>query len=330
MGDNRPNVYEDNGVWVYRASSLGNCVKALTAARLGYEAFPHPDWLLKKFEEGNTAEPILIDRFLSYHPGKWWMLDPNNPQAYEDYPYVKHVNVHDDQFTCQIPVGLTAVIRGHMDGIATNHDNELFVVECKAFAASYWDKYMKQGIEAFPYYATQLSLYMHATGLPGMFVMGHKNADGIMNDDCEVHVDRFDTPPISLGAIKTRVAKIENIAKTGELPMCDQNQYPCQYVYLHDDQPEEEDVLELQDRDLDRFADMYEKACAMEKEAKQMKDVAKAGIQATFDILGRKGGKVRTADYNIQDYVSERDARTVEYKASTVRYPKISRNDSNN
>lgn len=327
MSDNRPNIYEDDGMWVYRASSLGNCVKALVAARLGYEAFPHPDWLLKKFEEGNAAEPVLIDRFLSYHPGKWWMLDPNNEFAYEDYPYVKHADVHDDQFTCQIPVGNTAVIRGHMDGIATNDNGDLYVVECKAFAASYWDKYMKQGIEAFPYYATQLSLYMHATGLPGMFVIGHKNADGIMDDGCEVHVDMFLDPPLGLGSIKARVAKIERIATTGELPACDQNQYPCQFVYLHDDDTEEEDVLEVSDVDLDRFADLYEKACEMEKDAKRMKDEAKAGIQATFDLLGRKGKKVQTSDFVIQDYVSEREARTVEYKASTVRYPKISRRD---
>jgi hypothetical protein len=132
-----------------------------------------------------------------------------------------------------------------------------------------------------------------------------------------------------LGAIKARAAKIERIAATGELPVCDQNQYPCQFVYLHDDQPDEDDVLEVRDRDLDRLADMYEKACDMEKEAKRMKDTAKAGIQATFDVLSKKGGKIKTDGYMIQDYVSEREARTVEYKASTVRYPKISRNDSN-
>jgi hypothetical protein len=329
MSDNRPNVYEDDGMWVYRASSLGNCVKALVAARLGYEAFPHPDWLLKKFEEGNRAEPQLIERFTRYDDNMlWWMLDPNDTEAYGAYPHVRFENTHDDQFTCQIPVGATAVIRGHMDGIAESAAGQRVVVECKAFASSYWDKYMKQGIEAFPYYATQLSLYMHATGLPGMFVVGLKNTDGDIDDDSPVHVDMFDTPPLGLGAIKARVAKIEKIAATGELPACDQNQYPCQFVYLHDDQPEENDVLEVVNHDLDKYADLYERGCVLEKEGKMLKDMAKQELQLLMTGLDREGGKVQTKQFVVQDYVSHREARTVEYKATTVRYPKITRKDS--
>jgi len=328
MSDNRPNVYEDDGMWVYRASSLGNCVKALTAARLGYEAFPHPDWLLKKFDEGNAAEPILIDRFLSYYPNvDWYMLDPNDEASYGAYPHVKYMNTHDGQFTCQIPVGATAVIRGHMDGIAANGTGGRVVIECKAFAASYWDKYMSKGIEAFPYYATQLSLYMHATGLPGMFVIGLKNADGIIDDESPLHVDWFDTPPIGLGAIKARVAKIERIAATGELPACDQNQYPCQFVYLHDEQ-EKDEVPEIVSPELDAFAELYEQGCVLEKEGKGLKEFAKEQIAGLMSDLKFEGAKVRTAQFTVQDYISHRPARTVEYKETTVRYPKITRQDS--
>ena len=123
MGDDRPNVYLDDTTdkWVYRASSLGNCVKGLVAARLQYEAFPFPDWLLEKFEQGNAAETMLIKRFLDHQHGNdtWVMLDPETESSYvnADHTFYPHVNFggsHDSQFTCEVPVGTTAVIRGHM------------------------------------------------------------------------------------------------------------------------------------------------------------------------------------------------------------------------
>jgi hypothetical protein len=333
MGDDRPNVYLDDttNMWVYRASSLGNCVKGLVAARLQYEAFPFPDWLLEKFEQGNAAEPMLIKRFLDYQHGNdtWVMLDPETESSYVNrdhtfYPHVKYGGSHDGQFTCEVPVGTTAVIRGHMDGIAESNAGERVVVECKAFAQSYWDKYQKGGIEAFPYYATQLSLYMHATGLPGLFVVGLKDENGLITDTTELIVDRFEKPILPLGKLKARVAQIEKIAASGELPACDQNQYPCQYVYLHDD--DEDDNTEVTvDPDLDVLAEKYSKGMELEKEGKRIKEEAKIGIQAIFDMTSIGGGKISTSTWEVVDYVDQRKERTEDYKASTVRYPKIKR-----
>lgn len=332
MSDDRPNVYLDDstGAWVYRASSLGNCVKSLVAARLQYEAFPFPDWLLEKFEQGNAAESVLINRFLGIKRDRadWVMLNPLNESSYikDDgtfYPHVNYGGSHDGQFTCEVPVGLTAVIRGHMDGIAQSSNGERFVVECKAFARSYWDKYQKQGIEAFPYYATQLSLYMHATGLPGLFVVGLKDEDGLITDLTELTVDLYDKPVLPLGKLKARVAQIEKIAKSGELPACDQDQYPCQFVYLHDDDDDDSEVTV--DPDMDVLAEKYTQGMELEKEGKRLKEEAKIGIQAIFDMASVGGGKINTATWEVVDYVDHRKERTVVYKASTVRYPKIKR-----
>lgn len=333
MSDHRPNVYLDDetGMWVYRASSLGNCVKGLVAARLQYEAFPFPDWLLEKFEQGNVAEPVLIERFINHRHGDtdWVMLDPDEESAYENrdhtfYPHVKYGGAHDNQFTCQVPVGTTAVIRGHMDGIAESSNGERVVIECKALAHSYWDKYQKGGIEAFPYYATQLSLYMHATGLPGMFIVGLKDENGLITDTTELIVDRFEKPILPLGKLKARVAQIEKIAASGELPACDQNSYPCQYVYLHDDDEDDDGEVTV-DPDLDVLAEKYSKGMELEKEGKRIKEEAKIGIQAIFDMTSIGGGKISTSTWEVVDYVAHREERTVVYKASTVRYPKIKR-----
>lgn len=201
----------------------------------------------------------------------------------ESFPYMHWSKIDDDQFTFEIPVGEKAVVRGHMDGICEVFQvpssepgvgvvdcppmHERAVTEAKFFGVDYFKKYLKVGLlgaegngsEPFLDYAWQLSLYMHATGLPAYFIVGEKLRWSKMDDAAaakaaekfiettgreagvdeqwdvgRLHVTRFNAPLISLPKIKLRVMKLVKLIEARELGGCDRDQYPCAYSFLHD------------------------------------------------------------------------------------------------
>ncbi len=235
MGDDRPNTYvEDDGTVIYRASSLGNCIKSLVASRLGMEPMPHPDWLLEKFEEGNTNEPVILKML---EDAGW---------GYSD----------GAQLEVEIPVGKGIKIRGHLDqigfdGLADSPSDH--VVEVKAFGKSFYEKFMKQGIMGFPYYVMQLAIYMAATGMPAAFVVGVKNDEGVVD---RIGINFYELKDLGgIGAVKAKIARVEQWVKKGELPPCDYDQYPCQFYYLHEEEEKPEVVGE--DLELDMLVTGY-------------------------------------------------------------------------
>lgn len=262
MGDDRPNTYVEGDTIIYRASSVGNCIRGLAASRIGYDPADHPDWLLAKFAEGNTNEPVILAMLEAQR--KYRVLEAIE----HDYPVDDH-----GQIEVEVGIGSTVKVRGHLDGLAVEiATGEKYMVEAKALGKSFRAKYEKDGIKAFPYYATQLSLYMEATRCPALFVLGWKDKDGKVTD---IHVEVFDKPPIPLIQMKARIAKIERAKAENRLPACDQEQYPCQFYYLHEDKEEEvkaEDCIE--DEEADRWAHQLQRARVMEREAKALKKEA--------------------------------------------------------
>lgn len=330
MGDDRPTTYVDEatGLVIYRASGTGNCIKGLVASRLGLTPEDHPDWLLDKFAEGVKAEPIILDRFAK--ETGWKLLDPHDPGSYANLGPMVSRNPHDDQFLLEIPVGSKVIIRCHLDGIgycymdrSNGRMGQTRVVEVKAFGKTYWDKYLKQGIMAFPYYSAQLSIQMYGTGLPGIFVVAQKDADGELTG--EWNIDYYDEPPVSMGSIKAKIAKVESHVARGALPDCDFNQYPCQFYYLHDDGGEPAPVTEIGEGVM---SDMFDTACegylrgqALEKEGKALKKANGDIIKQWFDDEKKKGEKVESGRYEVQDYVEQRKDVTI--PGYELRYPKI-------
>ena len=70
---------EAGGLVVYRASSLGGCVGALTRARLGVTASPPPALMLERFQEGTDWEQAVIDAGLGGEGGEWMQItDPDH------------------------------------------------------------------------------------------------------------------------------------------------------------------------------------------------------------------------------------------------------------
>lgn len=257
-------MYEDAKLEriVYRASALGGCVKALVAARLGLPGEGTPEWMQEKYDQGHAAEqPILAELAKGRDGvGRWYLYDPTSDHAYPHgpnppaFPHVtKALMVMDDsdQFTAAIPVGSSAVIKCHLDGVGELVEppgvNPLglvkmmrAVIEAKAFADSTYDKYAKGGIMAFPYYAWQVSVQMHSTGLPCLFAVGLKDEDGVFQPGGTMTVDLITEPPYTMTQLKMRVMKAEGMVKTaregdGALPACDVKMYPCPYFKFHDE-----------------------------------------------------------------------------------------------
>ncbi len=283
MGDDRPNTYLEGTTVIYRASSIGNCIRGLAASRIGYDPTDHPNWLLAKFAEGNTNEPVILK--LLEDSGKFAIANP------EDHGF----RVVAGQTEVEIPIGSTVKVRGHLDGLAVEiSTGEVFMVECKALGKSFRAKYEKGGIAAFPYYATQLSLYMVGTGLPALFVLGWKDKDGVVQD---IHTEIFHKPPISLAMVKARIAKVERAKAENQLPTCDQDQYPCQFYYLHED-ADTEVKDHIDDDEADRWAHQLQRARAMEKEAKELRKEASDALD--LKLKTHLGGEFVTRLFEIR------------------------------
>lgn len=217
-GDEPP-VYFDpqSQLWVYRASALSHCSKSLVAMRTERDRETEINqWFQRALDEGRRNEPIILRRLYggegsvasSWHP----VLDQRQREI-------------------EIPVGRTAVIRGHVDDIATN-GAETVVVEVKALGKGFMEAYREHGVIGGLPYNEQISAYMHGTGLPCLVVMGEKNPETKLV--YRVYSTLIHTPPVSLAALKLKVMRVEAAAERGELPKeCDGKRDFCPFPSLH-------------------------------------------------------------------------------------------------
>lgn len=269
VGDNRPPVYEDPGIpcRVYRASGFGNCVRSLTAWGVGIEGDQAPPETIRRaWAEGHRNEPVILNLLRTREvmskdargnrvDEAWQLLGEYEVENY-GYGFYEDQTGDDGgskdggngglrQARVVVPMhGLTTPteIRGALDGIAQVYATSIHskmelrtraVVEAKAFSRSTWDKYQRHGLEAFPYYAWQVSIQHHATGLPVLFVVGIKDDEGVVQ---EIVTDLITTPPLGLGALKARAVKLNRLIDTGSVDFsCDYQMYPCPHLFLHDD-----------------------------------------------------------------------------------------------
>jgi len=196
MGDDRPSVYEENGVWVYRASAAGRCERELWAYRTGMTPTAHPDWLEKAFQEGHDNEDAILD-------------------AVGEITMQQHL--------IEIPVGKGVMFRGAIDGY---QESSKKLVDAKAFAEStYYTKWLKTGIRGFPSYVAQMRLYGAGLELQGLELNGLIMAIGIKNDDGVVQKVKqfkylFDDVPLTLRDLKWKVMRIEVAARNNQMPSC--------------------------------------------------------------------------------------------------------------
>lgn len=249
MSDNRGSVYWDADInrWVYRASSLGNCIRALVMERCGITPEPPPKQILRAYEKGVKLEQPILFRLRDLDGGKcgWKMLDRSELHA----PY----NVVDEsgQVVVEIPVGSKALVRCHPDGIGecfkarsrgskskgSEWDGpalgERRVVEAKSASEGFYQQISKEMPELYKW---QYSVEMVGTGLGGLYVIGVKKAEFDEDDDPDtwihkVVVEYHDEPYYSKSEIIQRVLKVEKLAREyeegGGFPECSYKQWPC-------------------------------------------------------------------------------------------------------
>lgn len=231
--DHRPDVYREDGLWVFRASSLGNCEANLIRQALGQTPEPPPAAMLEAYAQGNTNEPIILDKLKAHG---WKQTDMMVVEGLTGGTY-------DDtgQLCTELRVGKKAVVRCHPDTVVecfkTPVDSDVVlgerrVVEAKALAKSWtFDRFYREKA------AWQTSVEVATTGLPLLFVVGWKDPETkIVEDDVEFIVP--DRPIYTKGQIIARVVRlvrmIEAIEKgEAKLPECDYAQWPCGFWQLH-------------------------------------------------------------------------------------------------
>lgn len=379
MGDDRPPVYRtDAGLYVFRFSSIDRCEKAMVAHSIGVNRYPTtstPTKMQVKYDEGSEAEPLILARFMA---GEWggpegrgkWKFNQLHPVvAWPHCVYgvgVWHNGVDDPQVELEIPVGSRALLRGKPDAIAQCYTRPAegypeipdgrVVVEVKALGDSFYDRFLSKGIAGFDYYAQQMTLEMLGTGMPGAFVVAHKNADGTVDAESDIRVEWCWEYPWPVSKIKAKVARVIRLIEKGDVestPCKEPKDYPCPFwSLLHDeglDDPNAgageflNDVAEMNTiaDSIAHYAAVYDHSRVMEKEWGETKKSAGTHIAELFDEAKLKGKKLKVkrervtdempgSQWEVTDYVNVREVdeiKTVVYKAGETRYPKIKRLD---
>lgn len=271
LADHRPDVYEEGGKWVYRASSFGgSCLGSLVRSAVGVGTSSPPDVIQRAYDFGAANEHVVIDEFSRYHG--WRMLGPTQLENRYGWGSVKA----NGQVELDLPVP-GGVIRCHPDGVAKcyriddatreKYENlpyalgDTRVVEVKTVAASMKGQNL---FEKYPNWPWQLSVEMGVTKLPAIYVVAWKE-DGelIRLDDgrLDLTVAYYSTPPYSLGAMKKRVAEIARAVRAhgdgAGFPACDVKQWPCGHWEFHDKVEgiwAKPDLLEIDDEEIIRLA----------------------------------------------------------------------------
>ena len=224
MADNRPDVYvEKDGRVIYRASSVGQCVRALVASGLGEVALFGADrkaLLERSADEGNLHEDAVRSKL----EGEGW-------------------TVHSTQDEIDVPVIPGVFLRGHTDGVISKPGvtvSDQALLEVKSMSTKQFDKWIKKRFRDFPKYAYQISAYMK--GYPGLdaYYVVKRREDGLLDRTVIPH----STPPIQWSTIRKKITTAERWRRKGELPPCDvKNQWGCPFFYLHEEDDFEEAVI---------------------------------------------------------------------------------------
>lgn len=349
--DHRPDVYQEDGIWVFRASSLGGCTRSLVLTALGEQgSSTKPEAIQKAMGEGTKAEATILGVARNY--GWKTMLPLASDKPGKKYVELDQYGTIDStgQIVTEIRVGSKAVVRCHPDDLvqkfrtvaaddplADRADGDELgsrrVVEAKAIKnpeARVWER---------PYYAWQLSVEMASTGLPALYLVGAKGEGGMVKPS-DVTPYWIDTPPYTMGQIKGRVLRIvgmiEKAKKEGVkgIPDCDVKQFPCpHFADWHDGQEihlgkEKGDLVELvegEGREVDwgevtRFLNSLGAAQLDARDAKARVDHAKKRLKEILGDLPLPGEGDGPAAWEYMGWEFSRVTKHVEAKSYDMDY----------
>ncbi len=113
-----------------------------------------------------------------------------------------------------------ALLVGHIDGFAPPA-----LVEVKTMSRFQFERWKKQGFDAFRKYAFQVSLYMIAMHCPAVYAVKNR-------DTGELDVREIVEPPLSMAEIVNYLGDALRAYNNGVLADCPEtDQYPCGFCY---------------------------------------------------------------------------------------------------
>lgn len=190
-------VYELDGDVVYRASSLGGCMRMLALCRQGYERLPVPESMLRVYEQGRDAERQVWT--------KGWVQGRTQDAVY-------------------LPISGHITVVGHLDAWWNGE-----IYEIKSQSEGEWKPIRESRL--WYRYSWQIAVYMVAKQRPLTVVRVLRDKDGQVVDRVE---ERFTEAPYSLSEIRRRVYDVEALARR-ELDgkECERSEFPCPFFYTH-------------------------------------------------------------------------------------------------
>lgn len=212
--------FTESGRPVYRASSLGGCIRSLTAARLGESSSPPNAGLRAAMEASGSLEDEIVRRVeTELGDGKViWQ------QKRVELPVSLHSPKPNEACVLCASGEHSAIVRGHIDGLHQQSDS---IIEIKALGKTNFDKYNSGGLLALgslgEKYMIQASVYSAATGRKIRMVIGEK----LKRDDGTFEIGELIIEPAHSGEtfypladIYDRIRTIEDYASRDELPEC--------------------------------------------------------------------------------------------------------------
>ncbi len=195
---------------------MGYSLEQLVAPNLGYERIPPPDWLQKKFDEGNEIEPRCIEKLRD----QGWIITVNQET-------VNAVGDYQIEVELEVIPGVAKIV-GHLDGIVLQGLDTPHVLEVKSMAHKSWEVFAASGWDApglIQKYKWQASALMLATGMPHVMVAWDKETE-------ELTVELVDEPFCTISDFALKLAAAEDHINRGTVPEgC--ADYPCPFFYLH-------------------------------------------------------------------------------------------------
>lgn len=161
----------------------------------------------------------------------------------------------------------------HIDGEISQEDMEPHLLEIKTFNEGYFDLFVRYGLEFFPKYEAQISIYMSKTGLPCL-VVGKNRGSGKMV------FYQYPVPPLHPKILLAKILSIENAVREDELLPCDGvRDIFCPYPDLCENKRREDaKITEIEDDGVLRLVEEYAQVKPQSTKAAKEAQSLRAGI----------------------------------------------------
>ncbi len=216
---NRPPIYEMDGTVYYRASALGGCINELVMFRRGEQSESKTTYIEQVMETGKEYEADIRVHVAQH----------------ED------MTVHSETWAVELEIEPGHRVVGNTDGSLVKNDSR-FGSEFKTLGEDAFKKFVRSGLETFPEYQWQLSVYMHALDMPWVYAaaprMREKEEEGWrfwVEVDKTYILPLITEPPIPLSRIRRKIRRINTLAEMdfSDLPPCEKAKF-CSMVRFHD------------------------------------------------------------------------------------------------